>query len=413
MKILVLISIVPDIYYAVENNIIDDAVQVNDDAKDINPLDTQVLMKAFSLPDAEVSAVYVGDTECQKSLRYLVAMGVKNVFRIAAKAADAYSTAAYLADFIEKNEYDMVLCGESSWDYSSGQTPMFLSEKTGISLINDVSDVSFSGQNSVKITQKTPFFVLKMGVKTPIILVCNKDIFPQGDIRIPSMREMMMAVRVPIKIVEVAHEVAPKILYSHFQPMKQRNAVKMLNEEDLPLLVKILKGEVKGDGLVFSEGQRSLFSGRVLCDVSQDEMPMPVMCEAEGEKTPLPLHKSLKDAKVIVSGGMGCDAMAWKKIDALSSAVQAVVGCTRPVYHSGVRSYYEHVGQTGQKVAPDVYLAVGISGAIQHIGGMVRSKCIIAINSDANAPIFSYSDYGVVGDANVVLDRLLEILTKK
>ena len=118
---------------------------------------------------------------------------------------------------------------------------------------------------------------------------------------------------------------------------------------------------------------------------------------------------TLADAKVIVSGGRGVGSPeGFAIIEQLASELGAAVGCSRVVTAAGWRPHSEQVGQTGTKVAPNLYLACGISGAMQHIAGMKNSKTIIAINTDPEATIFRYADYGVVGDLHQVLPKLIE-----
>ncbi len=115
----------------------------------------------------------------------------------------------------------------------------------------------------------------------------------------------------------------------------------------------------------------------------------------------------LTDAEIIVSGGRGLKCPEnWGVIEELADVLGAATACTRPVSDEGWRPHHEHVGQTGKIVAPMLYIACGISGAIQHVAGISSSKYIIAINKDQEAPIFEVSDYGIVGDVMQVLQEL-------
>ena len=119
----------------------------------------------------------------------------------------------------------------------------------------------------------------------------------------------------------------------------------------------------------------------------------------------------LADADIVVSAGRGMKASEnWQPVEDLASVLGAATACSRPVSDDGWRGHDEHVGQTGKVIAPNLYFAIGISGAIQHVAGVNRSKCIVAINTDLEAPIFSVADYGVVGDAMTVLPKLTEII---
>jgi len=119
----------------------------------------------------------------------------------------------------------------------------------------------------------------------------------------------------------------------------------------------------------------------------------------------------LTDADVVVSGGRGMKSSAnWGPLVELADLLGAATACSRPVSDEGWRPHEEHTGQTGKIIAPNLYFAIGISGATQHLAGVSSSKFIVAINTDKDAPVFSAAQYGIVGDASKVLPKLVEAL---
>ncbi len=121
----------------------------------------------------------------------------------------------------------------------------------------------------------------------------------------------------------------------------------------------------------------------------------------------------LPEAELVVSAGRGLKGPEnWGIIEQLAESLGATTACSRPVADTGWRPHHEHVGQTGVAIKPNLYIAIGISGAIQHLAGVNQSKTIVVINKDAEAPFFKAADYGVIGDAFEVVPRLTEAIRR-
>lgn len=121
----------------------------------------------------------------------------------------------------------------------------------------------------------------------------------------------------------------------------------------------------------------------------------------------------LKEAETVVSAGRGLKGPEnWGMVEDLANVLGAATACSKPVADVGWRPHSEHVGQTGKAISPNLYIAIGISGAIQHLAGVNSSKTIVVINTDSEAPFFKSADYGIVGDAFEVVPKLTEEIKK-
>jgi electron transfer flavoprotein alpha subunit len=145
-------------------------------------------------------------------------------------------------------------------------------------------------------------------------------------------------------------------------------------------------------------------------DVSFDDKDFSVQVKEVNKVTG---EVPLAEAELVVSGGRGMKGPEnWGVLESLAKELGAALACSRPVADAHWRPHHEHVGQTGGTIRPNLYIAVGISGAIQHLAGVNGSKTIVVINKDPEAPFFKAADYGVLGDAMEVVPRLTEAVKK-
>lgn len=161
-----------------------------------------------------------------------------------------------------------------------------------------------------------------------------------------------------------------------------------------PNAYKIVAGEGKAEILPFN------------AQIDSPKIKVTQVKKASGE---IPLT----EAEIVVSAGRGLKGPEnWGMVEELAKILHAATACSRPVADADWRPHNEHVGQTGIAIAPNLYIAIGISGAIQHLAGVNRSKVIVVINKDPEAPFFKAADYGIVGDAFEIVPKITEAIKK-
>lgn len=175
---------------------------------------------------------------------------------------------------------------------------------------------------------------------------------------------------------------------------------------DVQILTDYKVVSVSGNSIPVEESGSAVSVESISVDLPAPKVKVLETKRAEGI-TPLP------EAELVVSGGRGLKGPEnWNVITDLADALGATTACSRPVADVDWRPHHEHVGQTGVAIRPNLYIAAGISGAIQHLAGVNSSKTIVVINKDPEAPFFKAADYGVVGDLFEVLPRLTEAVKK-
>ena len=195
-----------------------------------------------------------------------------------------------------------------------------------------------------------------------------------------------------------------------------------LSEDSSPLKVKRKAFSSKAIETVVVKSEKAILSiapnsfkvieNSGMCEITKNDTIKTGRITVEGQETSSG-KISLSEAEIVVSAGRGLKGPEnWTMIEELADILGAATACSKPVSDIGWRPHSEHVGQTGKVVAPNLYIAIGISGAIQHLAGVNSSKIMVAINTDPEAPFFKAANYGIVGDAFDVIPKMIEELKK-
>ena len=190
---------------------------------------------------------------------------------------------------------------------------------------------------------------------------------------------------------------ARRIAYSN-------KAIEWIYTEHKPIVATL-----RPNSFVLAKASRPLqIEARPIAPLPEDLRARPVKVEKVAtDRVPL------TEAEIVVSGGRGLKGPEnWGIVEDLAKVLGAATACSKPVADVGWRPHHEHVGQTGIQISPNLYIAVGVSGAIQHLAGVASSKNIVVINNDPEAPFFKVADYGIVGDAFEVVPRLTEAIRR-
>ena len=176
--------------------------------------------------------------------------------------------------------------------------------------------------------------------------------------------------------------------------------------------IELSKSNTEKTILSISPNSFGLIENQIDCTIERSDFSEKGDISFDGQETASG-KISISEAEIVVSAGRGLKGPEnWGMIEELADLLGAATACSKPVSDIGWRPHSEHVGQTGKPVAADLYIAIGISGAIQHLAGVNSSKVMVAINTDAEAPFFKAADYGIVGDAFEVVPKLIHEIKK-
>jgi electron transfer flavoprotein alpha subunit len=257
---------------------------------------------------------------------------------------------------------------------------------------NVLVDRSLTAADAQQITRLVAAAVSKTGAKT---IIFSHDLIAKAVAPRLSVRLKAGLISGAIALPDTTNGFSCKV--NVFSGKAAGNVVVKTDVKIISLLPNTLQPEIIGSACSIEE-----FSG----DAGAASIKVVSTKKPEGS-IPLP------EAELVVSAGRGLKGPEnWGMVEDLATALGAATACSRPVADIGWRPHHEHVGQTGVAIRPNLYIAAGISGAIQHLAGVNGSKVIVVINTDSEAPFFKAADYGILGDAFEVLPKLTEAVKK-
>jgi electron transfer flavoprotein beta subunit len=358
----------------------------------VNSRDEHALIRALELKRQNqgivdtVTVISAGGRECALSLRKALALGADAAIHVDTELRDAHYTAGQIAEIIKKENFDIVFTAIETDGYFGYPLGYMLAELTGYPCLPAVSSVSIEKKKAVVHRDLNGRQEI-IEAEIPFIAVVQKGMTSAPGL--PSMREIREAVNKNLSVVKPAKaDCYNGTVKSEFPAAEKKCTV--LSIGDLKGLAGKLhewKEVHPGNFMKSIPGIRSV-----------------AMTGINGST-------KLAESAMVVAGGMGLRTRNnWKYIQELADLLGAATACTRPAWERGICPHDRYIGLTGHVISPLIYVAIGISGAEQHICGLNSPGVIIAVNSDPEAPIFKVADYGIIGDIENVMPQLLDAL---